>query len=52
MSVELVLVRSIGGKEYIIDLQVGRRSWRRKGAGGRRDMVVECRQEGGRKTED
>ena len=50
MSVELVLVRSIGGKEYI-DLQVGR-SWRREGAGGRRDMVVECRQEGGRKTED
>ena len=44
MSVELVLVRSIGGKEYI-DLQVGRRSWRREGAGGRRDMVVECRQE-------
>ena len=51
MSVELVLLRSIGGKEYI-DLQVGRRSWRREGAGGRRDMVVECRQEGGRKTED
>ena len=52
VSVELVLVRSIGGKEYI-DLQVGRRSWRREGAGGRRDiMVVECRQEGGRKTED
>ena len=50
MSVELVLVRSIGGKEYI-DLQVGRRSWR-EGAGGRMDMVVECRQEGGRKTED
>ena len=45
VSVELVLVRSIGGKEYI-DLQVGRRSWRREGAGGRRDMVVECRQEG------
>ena len=51
MSVELVLVRSIGRKEYI-DLQVGRRSWRREGAGGRMDMVVECRQEGGRKTED
>ena len=51
MSVELVLLRSIGGKEYI-DLQEGRRSWRREGAGGRRDMVVECRQEGGRKTED
>ena len=51
MDVELVRVRSIGGKEYI-DLQVGRRSWRREGAGGRRDMVVECRQEGGRKTED
>ena len=51
VSVELVLVRSIGGKEYI-DLQVGRRSWRREGAAGRMDMVVECRQEGGRKTED
>ena len=51
MSVELVLVRSIGGKEYI-DLQVERRSWRREGAGGRRDILVECRREGGRKTED
>ena len=51
VSVELVLVRSIGGKEYI-DLQVGSRSWAREGAGGRRNMVVECRQEGGRKTED
>ena len=47
-SVELVLVRSIGGKEYI-DLQVGRRSWRREGAGRKRDTVVECRQEGGGK---
>ena len=31
---------------------MGRRSWRRDGAGGRRDMVVEFRQEGGRKTKD
>ena len=42
LSDELVLVRSIGGKEYI-GLLVGRRSWRKEGAGGRRDMVVDRR---------